>query len=175
MKMQKMFTTQLTGLFKRIIDKAEYPIEDGARLLAQAPAGQGTIYIKGFQEMEGIVYEALEGQEPLNRAKKLDSTEPLTMADRVLLLTRFSDDHEAIRLGEELVEKGIPFVAISGEKKEAEQSIVTLADVHLNTQLVKPLLPGDDGNRVGFPSLIAASYLFHLLKFTIDDMLEEYN
>ena len=33
--MLKMFTTQLTGLFKRIEEKEEYSFEDGARLLAQ--------------------------------------------------------------------------------------------------------------------------------------------
>ncbi|MFL6556676.1 MAG: DUF2529 family protein, partial [Bacillus sp. (in: firmicutes)] len=33
--MLKMFTTQLTGMFKRIEEKEEYSFEDGARLLAQ--------------------------------------------------------------------------------------------------------------------------------------------
>ena len=36
--MLKMFTTQLSGLFNRIFDKEELSIEDGARLLAQAPS-----------------------------------------------------------------------------------------------------------------------------------------
>jgi hypothetical protein len=31
----KMFTTQLTGLFKRIEEKEEFSFEDGARLLAR--------------------------------------------------------------------------------------------------------------------------------------------
>ncbi|MCJ8007901.1 DUF2529 domain-containing protein [Lederbergia wuyishanensis] len=172
--MQKMFTTQLAGLFKRIFEKEEYNIEDGARVLAQALAGEGAIFIKGFKEMEGVLSEAIEGVEPLKGATRLESTDSLTHADRVLLITRFANDEDAISLGEKLVEKNISFVAIAGENKSEGKSLADLADVFIQTSLVKPLLPTEDGNRVGFPSLMAALYIYFSLKFSIEDILEEY-
>ncbi|WP_307000375.1 DUF2529 domain-containing protein [Lederbergia panacisoli] len=169
-----MFTTQLAGLFKRIFDKEELNIEDGARLLAQAPVGEGSIYIKGFKEMEGVVLEALEGAEPLKSAFPFESAEKLTNADRVLLVTRFADDEGALLLSENLVEKNIPFVVIAGDNKPQGNSLANLADVFIQTCLVKPLLPTEDGSRVGFPSLMAALYIYFSLKFSIEDILEEY-
>lgn len=172
--MQKMFTTQLAGLFKRIFEKEEFNIEDGARLLAQAPVGEGAIFIKGFKEMEGVLAEAIDGAEPLKSALRLESVDTLTNADRVLLITRFADDIEAISLGENLIEKNIPFVAIAGENKSEGRSLADLADVFIPTYIVKPLLPTEDGSRVGFPSLMAALYIYFSLKFSIEDILEEY-
>ncbi|WP_062108425.1 DUF2529 domain-containing protein [Bacillus niameyensis] len=172
--MQKMFTTQLMGLFKRIMDHEEYSIEDGARLLAQAAAGEGTIFIKGFDEMDGVTFEALEGAEPLKIARRLESVASIESVDRVLILTRYSDHEEAIKLAEELAEKGIPFVAISGNRDSEGKRITDLADVHIHTHLLKPLLPGDDGNRVGFPSLMAGLYIYSLLKFALEEILEDY-
>ncbi|MBS4195872.1 DUF2529 domain-containing protein [Lederbergia citri] len=172
--MQKMFTTQLAGLFKRILEKEELNIEDGARVLAQAPVGEGNIFIKGFKEMEGAVIEALEGAEPLKGAVRLESVEKLSHADRVMLITRFADDVEAMEFGKNLVEKNIPFVVIAGENKSGGESLADIADVFIQTYVIKPLLPTEDGNRVGFPSLIAALYIYFSLKFTIEEILEEY-
>lgn len=67
--MLKMFSTQLTGLFNRIQDKEEFSIEDGARLLAQAAVGDGSIYICGLKEMAAVEAEATEGAEPWSLQK----------------------------------------------------------------------------------------------------------
>jgi hypothetical protein len=120
----KMFTTQLTGLFKRIEEKEEFSFEDGARLLAQ---GQN-IYIVGFKEMKGVEFEALEGAEPLKGA--LTNVDAAKRADRVLLFTRHSDDQEAVELAGILHEKGIPFVAVSTPVSE-DGKLEELADVHI--------------------------------------------
>ncbi|TMU84009.1 DUF2529 domain-containing protein [Bacillus sp. BHET2] len=172
--MIKMFTTQLTGLFKRIYDKQEFEIEDGARLLAQAAIGQGHIYIKGFGEMEAVTAEALFGAEPLPSAKQFDSSIELTDADRVLIVSRFSTDEEAVTLGRKLSDDGVPFVAVSG-LIEGEDSLPDVADVHLDTKVIKGMLPGDEiGERVSFPSSMAALYIYFALGFVIREMLEEY-
>ncbi|MFJ5759427.1 DUF2529 domain-containing protein [Neobacillus sp. NPDC093182] len=164
--MLKMFTTQLTGLFKRIEEKEEFSFEDGARLLAQ---GQ-SIYVVGFKEMKGVEFEALEGAEPLKGA--LTNVDAATSADRVLLFTRTSADQEAVELAEKLLEKEIPFVAISTSVSDGK--LEELADVHINLQLTKGLLPDDFGNRYGYPSSMAALYVYYGLKFTIDEILAEY-
>jgi hypothetical protein len=165
-KLMKMFTTQLTGLFKRIEDKGEFSFEDGARLLAQ---GQ-SIYLVGFREMKAVEFEALEGAEPLKGA--LINIEAATSADRVLLFTRNSDDQEAVELAGTLKEKDIPFVAVSTSVPDGK--LVELADVHIDLQLTKGLLPDDFGNRYGYPSSMAALYVYYGLKFTIDEILAEY-
>ncbi|CAM4169307.1 DUF2529 domain-containing protein [Lederbergia lenta] len=172
--MLKMFTTQLTGLFKRVFDKEQFQMEDGARLLAQAPVGDGYIYIKGFREMESVSYEALHGAEPLKHAMRLEADTSLSPADRVVIFTRFSTDDEAVKLGETLVEKGVPFVVVSGEKSDEVSRLAELSDVHINTHLLRPLLPTEDGSRIGFPSSMTALYIYFALKFTLEEILEEY-
>lgn len=162
----KIFTTQLTGLFKRIEEKAEFSFEDGARLLAQ---GQ-TIYLVGFREMKAVEFEALEGAEPLKGA--LTNVDAATSADRVLLFTRTSADGDALELAAKLLEKDIPFVAVSTSVSDGK--LEEMADVHINLQLAKGLLPDDFGNRYGYPSSMAALYVYYGLKFTIDEILAEY-
>ncbi|WP_421382127.1 DUF2529 domain-containing protein [Bacillus salacetis] len=173
--MIKMFTTQLSGLFGRIGDKEEFSIEDGARLLAQASVGEGHIYIKGFREMGSVTLEALYGQEPLESAKELHNVEDLTEADRVLLISRFSNDEDAVAMAKNLVDKGIAFTAISGVVKDDGESLADLADIHIDTKLIKGMLPGEElGERVGFPSSMAALYIYYLIKFSLEEMLDEY-
>ncbi|WP_064091957.1 DUF2529 domain-containing protein [Rossellomorea aquimaris] len=172
--MIKMFTTQLTGLFKRIYDKQEFQIEDASRLLAQAAIGQGNIYLQSYGEMEAVTAEALYGAEPLPSAKRYDSSVKLTEADRVFVVSRLSTDEEALLFGKKLKAEGVPFVAISG-LVEAEDSLEKIADLHLDTKVVKGLLPGDEiGERVCFPSSMAALYLYFAIGFVIREMLEEY-
>ncbi|WP_342433610.1 DUF2529 domain-containing protein [Neobacillus sp. FSL H8-0543] len=170
--MLKMFTTQLTGLFKRIEEKEEFSFEDGARLLAQAPVGDGSIYIFGTNEMKAIAHEALEGAEPFANAKLFTAIDELTIADRVLLFTRTSSDKKAIELAAQLQEKEVPFVAVS---TDTDGQLTGLADVHINLRLTKALLPDDSGNRYGYPSLMAALFVYYGLKFTIDEILAEYD
>jgi hypothetical protein len=175
--MLKMFTTQLTGVFQKIAGEEEYQIEDAARLLSQAPAGDGFIYIIGTAEMKGIAYEALEGAEPLRYTKIISDPQlgGLSSADRVLLLSRFSTDEEAVRLAFLLAEKGVPFVSVcSCLDEEDPGQLAALADVHINLHLTKGLLPDDEGNRYGFPSAMTSLFVYHALKFTIDEILAEY-
>jgi uncharacterized phosphosugar-binding protein len=167
----KMFTTQLTGLFKRIEEKEEFSFEDGARLLAQAPVGDGSIYIFGTNEMKAIAHEALEGAEPFASARIYSEINELTIADRVLLFSRTSSDQAAIDLALQLQENDVPFVAVS---TDTDGQLADLADVHINLRLTKALLPDDNGNRYGYPSLMAALFVYYGLKFTIDEILAEY-
>ncbi|MBT2657740.1 DUF2529 domain-containing protein [Bacillus sp. ISL-18] len=174
--MLKMFTTQLTGVFKKIAEKEEFSFEDGARLLAQAPAGDGSIYIYGTREMKAVALEAVEGAEPLQAAKVLTEAEidGLSDADRVLLFSRFSTDGPALELAHLLRDKMIPFVAASTVIEPADQDLSQLADVHIDLRLTKGLLPDEAGNRYGYPSAMATLFIYHGLKFTIDEILAEY-
>lgn len=176
--MLKMFTTQLTGIFKKMVEKEEYSLEDGARLLAQAAAGDGTIYIFGTHEMRAVEIEATEGAEPLRSVKILSKAhlDDLTDADRVLLFSRFSTDEAAAEVAAFLSEKGIPFVAVSSElDKDRLGPLSILADVHIDLALTKGLLPDEQGNRFGFPSSMAALFVYYGLKFTYEEIVAEYD
>jgi Domain of unknown function (DUF2529) len=172
--MIKMFTTQLSGLFKRISEKQEFEIEDAARLLAQAAVGQGSIYIKAYGEMEAVTAEALHGAERLPSVKKFDESVPLTEADRILVVTRLSTDEEAVGFAKGLADEGVPFVGISGLVGENE-GLAEIADLHLDTKVIKGMLPGEEiGERVCMPTSMAALYIYFALGFVIREMLEEY-
>jgi hypothetical protein len=166
--MLKMFTTQLTGLFKRIEEKEEYSFEDGARLLAQGP-----IYIFATKEMKAVEYEALEGAEPFQGVKIFAGVEELTDSDRVLMFTRYSNDTAALEVAAQLQEKGIPFVAGTSAVPEGRE-LLELADLAIDLRLTKGLLPDDLGNRYGYPSAMAALFVYFGLKFTIEEILAEY-
>ena len=167
--MLKMFTTQLTGLFKRLEEKEEYSFEDGARLLAQGP-----IYIFATKEMKAIEIEALEGAEPFKGVKIFKEIAELTESDRVLMFTRYSSDEAALEVAEQLREKGIPFVAVATVVPEDGGKLQELADLVIDLRLTKGLLPDDEGNRYGFPSSMAALFIYYGLKFTIEEILAEY-
>lgn len=173
--MLKMFSTQLTGLFNRLQDKEEFSIEDGARLLAQASAGQGKICFYGTREMQAIGLEAVYGEEPLQAAAILSDKDDLEAADRVLIVSRFADDAEALEIARHLQGKGIPFVAISTVRGESEgDTLDQMADVHIDLRITKGLLPDETGNRIGYPTSVAALFVYFGLKFTIEEILEEY-
>ena len=174
--MLKMFTTQLSGLFKRISEKEEIAFEDGARLLAQAPVGDGTIYIIGTKEMKAVENEAFEGAEPFVGAKSLNAgnVTHLSNADRVVIFSRTDRDEQAVALATQLREKEVPFVAVSSVIDSSDSRLAELADVHIDLWLIKGLLPDDFGGRFCYPSSMAALYVYFGLKFTIEEILAEY-
>lgn len=173
----KIFSTQLQGLFNRIIDQEEEMVEDGARLLAQAVLGEGQLYLHGFGEMEAVVIEATKGAESLPSSAKLiidGKMAQLTDRDRVLLITRYSTDQDALQLAEELAQRGVEIVAISALVKGEERSLDQLVDVHIDSKLVKALIPDDEGNRYGFPSIITALFAYYSLTYTLKEIIKEY-
>ncbi|RFU70850.1 DUF2529 family protein [Peribacillus saganii] len=177
--MLKMFSTQLTGLFKRISDKEEMAIEDGARLLAQAALGEGILYIHGVAEMEGVALEAILGAEPLvpNAHLLINDNEiaHTESSDRVILISRDANDHTALEIARKLYDVNTPFIAVSSHQSSEEPNLATMADVFIDLQLVKGLIPDEEGNRIGLPYLMAALFIFYGLKFTLTEILHEYN
>ena len=172
--MLKMFSTQLTGLFKSIMEKEEFNIEDAARLLTQAAVGDGTIYIHGFGEMEGVTNEALQGIEPMLKTKAYNSDITLTQEDRFLLFSRYSNDPEAVQLAQKLKMEGVPFAAVSTIVQSDTDSLQTLADVSIDLKVERGLIPKEDGKRTGYPTLFAALFAYFGIKFTMEEILQEY-
>jgi hypothetical protein len=173
--MLKMFSTQLTGLFKRIHEKEEFGFEDAARLIAQAAVSEGSIYIYGNKEMEAVCLEATVGAEPLRYAKNFPTdVSVIQEADRAMIFSRFSTDTDSLTIAKELQKLSIPFVAIATKLESDGEDLFDLADVSINLSLTKGLLPDETGNRFGFPSSMAALFAYYGLKFTYDEILAEY-
>ncbi|MFC0272443.1 DUF2529 domain-containing protein [Metabacillus herbersteinensis] len=175
--MMKIFTTQVTGHFNRILDQEELQIEDSARLLAQAVVGAGSIYIYGHRELHGVVVEATIGSERLDSAKPLFKENgdlvPLTSADRILLFSYTSIDEETITLAKKLQEKGIQTIGVSALMKNEENGLDSITDLHIDSKLRQPLIPDDDGSRYGYPALMVALYVYYALRFTVKEILSE--
>ncbi|MED1740570.1 DUF2529 domain-containing protein [Bacillus swezeyi] len=175
--MLKIFTTQLSGIFNRIQEGEALPIEDGARLLAQAVISDHSIYVYGKNELEGILKEALYSSEPFPSAKPLPQNEEdwpaFQTADKVLMFCSHPSDDSDLEIAKRLNEKGIGLVAVSPSGKE-DAPVATFADVHIDSKLKMPLLPGEDGTRFGFPSLMVSLYIYHALSFTLKEILQEY-
>jgi uncharacterized phosphosugar-binding protein len=174
----KIFATQMIGFLQKIAAEEELALEDGARLLAQAVIGDGRILLHGVGEMEAVVIEALYGPDPLPKAARLMENgrlrDDIDETDRVLLIARFSNDKDAISLAERLKEQGLEIAAISAVVKDEQPSLVDIVDVHIDSKLLKPIVPKEDGSRIGMPTVIAASFAYYCLLLTMDDILEEY-
>ncbi|WP_088104422.1 DUF2529 domain-containing protein [Halalkalibacter urbisdiaboli] len=175
--MIQIFTTQLSGVIKSIQDQQAESLEDAGRLLAQTMIADGTIYIYGEKEMAAVSAEALYGKEAFTNFKPLPADFPLDAIepqDRVLLVTRISTDSTCLSLAKKLYEHGIAFVAISSIHS-ADDPLVELADVHINLDADRSLVPQDDGSRIGYPASLAALYTYFCLHLTITDILCEYD
>ncbi|WP_019243234.1 MULTISPECIES: DUF2529 family protein [Bacillus] len=173
--MLKIFSTQLSGIFKTISED-EFSIEDAARLLAQAIIGDGSIYIHGFDEMKGIYSQASEGIEQIPNCKPLlnnGEIAPITDVDRALIISRFSHDVRAIELAGELQKSNVSFVALSTIQDEQLPGLHQLADVHIHLPLKRGLVPTETGERAGFPTLLIALYAFHGISLTLQELLDE--
>lgn len=172
----KIFTTQLIGRLKKIESEQNFAIEDAARLLAQAHVGEGKIYIYAEDEMSGVFSEIRNGQEPLDRIERLTESNfsEITDADRALIFSRDVSNEKALAIGKALEEKAIPFVAICSAAAKEENPFEDLAYVFVNLYMDKGLVPTETGGRTGYPSLIAALYVYHNIKILLDEMLEDY-
>ncbi|MGG3888473.1 DUF2529 domain-containing protein [Metabacillus fastidiosus] len=176
--MMKIFTTQLMSYLKRITEQEELAIEDGSRLLAQASIGDGTIYFYGYKELEGVTMEATKSSELIPNAKPLfdenGKMAEVEREDRVILFTHRSSDEEAIRIAKELAEKDLQIVGVSAKVKDLEQDLETITDVHIDSKLLRPLIPDDDGSRYGFPALITSLFVYYAINFTLKEIMSEY-
>ncbi|MEC2075991.1 DUF2529 family protein [Metabacillus fastidiosus] len=176
--MMKIFTTQLMSYLKRITEQEESAIEDGSRLLAQASIGDGTIYFYGYKELEGVTMEATKSSEFIPNAKPLfdenGKMAEVEREDRVILFTHRSSDEEAIQIAKKLAEKDLQIVGVSAKVKDLEQDLETITDVHIDSKLLRPLIPDDDGSRYGFPALITSLFVYYAINFTLKEIMSEY-
>ena len=173
--MSKILTTQLTGLLQRIEKTEEEMIGDAARILAQAGIGEGTVYFAAFGELEGITINALQGVSPFKQGARWTDEVELTSADRVIIFTRSAKDAEAIALAERLNNEFVPFAAVAAESESDDNELSQLAYAYISLKIRNGLLPHPEklGDRIVFPHLIAALYVYEAMKMEYDEMVED--
>lgn len=171
--MSKILTTQLTGLFQRIEKTEEEMISDTARVLAQAGIGEGTVYFASFGELEGITLNALYSADPFKKAARWTQEVQFSSADRVIIFTRSAKDEEALSLARKLNEAFIPFSAVASEVADLDNELSELAYTYVSLKIRNGLLPHPEklGERIVFPHLIAALYVYEAIKMEYDEMV----
>ncbi|MGP4081618.1 DUF2529 family protein [Pseudalkalibacillus sp. R45] len=170
--MLKIFTTQLSGVFKKIDEQEDDTLEDCSRLLAQTITGNGTIHIKGFGELEGIA-SAITGSSESLPACVPYGENVVEAGDCILAFANKARDIEMEKLVAQAESEGISVVSVAAVEKGDEP--IPNEEFHIDTKLLKPLVPGDDGERIGYPVFMLALYIYYALYFNTNEMLAEYD
>ncbi|SOB89927.1 uncharacterized protein DUF2529 [Ureibacillus xyleni] len=173
--MSKILSTQMSGLFQKIIQSEEEAIEETARLLAQASVGQGKVYFACFDELEAIETNALQGIEKFANLEKWSETTVVTDVDRVCIFTPSIENPKVLNLAQTLYEKFIPFAVVSSESQDEQNILSNLAYTYVSMKIRGGLLPHPTnlGERVIFPYLMAGLFIYEAIKLNYDEMLSD--
>lgn len=173
--MSKILTTQLTGLLQRIGQSEEEAIEETARLLVQAAIGQGTVYFATFGEMDAIAIQAEHGVQPFTKFARYNDSVTILPADRVIIFARQANDPQAIQLAQKLHADFIPFAAVASEVASDDNELSNLAYTYISLNMRGGILPHPTklGERIVFPHIMAALYIYEAIKMEFDEMLTD--
>lgn len=155
---------QLNQLFERLSQQQE-AIDSIAGVLAQAAIAEGTIFIAAFDEMKAVTAVALHSEEPLATAAEWSPASIVTDMDRVWIL---APGEEGDELAGRLSDAGIPFAFMAPESGSSE-----LADAFLPLDNQKGALLQDDDAAAIVPHAMAALYVYHAVKLSIDRLLAD--
>ena len=171
--MSKILTTQQTGLLQRIQQSEEESIEETAQLLAQAAIGQGMIYFATFGELEAVAINAELGAGSFSKFARYSVDVELLPADRVIIFTRDAANEQALKLAQTLHANFIPFAAVASEVAGVDNELSELAYTYISLKVRGGILPHPTkiGERIVFPHLIAALYIYEAIKMEFDEMM----
>ncbi|WP_261131108.1 DUF2529 domain-containing protein [Bacillus sp. Marseille-Q3570] len=170
--MLKIFTTQLSGVFKKIEEQEDEAIEDCSRLLAQTITGNGTIHIKGIGELEGIPSAIMDSNESIPACAPYGES-VVESGDCILAFANNTRNIELEKLITQAESEGISVVSVAAVEKGDEP--IPNEEFHIDTKLSMPLVPGEDGERIGYPVFMLALFVFYALYFNTNEMLTEYD
>ncbi|SFE61956.1 DUF2529 family protein [Alteribacillus iranensis] len=170
----KMFATQLQGMFQKIV-ALEEPLEDGARLLAQAPAGAGKLYVSATPELTGIAMSLAAHQEAPKDTMYWQPSSSPDSTDRVLL---FAGKKEAAELSQQiefLKKQEVPLVIVAPFSQEDIETDLDFTDIWIQTPGRDGIIPAEDGSRMGEPTALCSLFTGQLLYLYIKEMMEEFD
>lgn len=173
--MLKIFTTQLVGKLNAIGENEDIAIEDASRLIAQTIHNNGNIYVHGFKDCSAIhsichsENDRLPNTEVLYENNIIKAISPL---DCVIICTTKTSIQEAVLLLREIKEKPSAVILISSTEVE-DHSINELFDVHIQMNIDDPIVPMENGKKIGVPISIATLHVFYCLYLTTIEILLE--
>ncbi|MBD8013279.1 DUF2529 family protein [Planococcus wigleyi] len=160
----ELLTAQLTPLFEHLAKQQE-AIDSVAGVLAQAAVAGGTIFIAAFGEMKAVDSVAFHSKDPLASAAEWSPASIVTSSDRVWILAA---DKEGDELAGRLSDAGIPFAFMAPDSGNSE-----LADAFLPLDKQKGARLQDDALSMIVPHAMAALYVYHAVKSSIDQLLAD--
>ncbi|WP_102026406.1 DUF2529 family protein [Salirhabdus sp. Marseille-P4669] len=171
--MLQAFTTHVINHFHQIKNEEGQQIEDAARILCNTIIGDGHIYWYGTKEMQAFITEVVEGAEPIPKSKYYQDDVELSILDRLIIVTPFADNKEVIDVVKKAQDQGTDVIVMSAVKSETD-ALVELADFHIDTKLVEPLLEiGDE--KIGFPSVLMMFYVYYCLYVNVKEILDDFD
>ena len=170
--MLKSYTTQLQHVFATIRNEEE-AIADSARLLAQALAGNGNIYVCAGKPFASLAETIVHNQDTPGRIHFIPwhKKEQATATDRLLVLTDGSETEEETDQLQQLLESNIPLVFL-GPNHPRLSFVEGMEEPIAITTPASPIAPDSDGSRRGYPTEIAIIYAYQAMIFEILDMID---
>ncbi|MEB1809690.1 MAG: DUF2529 domain-containing protein [Bacillaceae bacterium] len=177
--MIQIFTTQLSGKMKSLKEKHEELIEDCSRMMAQSVVSGHSLYLFASGEMKSVIPQFIDGIDSFENVKVIESVEDLPLLedqDTTFIFSPSSHDEKALEIAHAITAKNKSFIAVLGETKEDQGEgggLHSLTDLTFQLQ-ASPMVPTDDGSRIGTPTALLALFVFHCLHLTTTDILAEY-
>ncbi|MFV8826299.1 DUF2529 family protein [Alkalihalobacterium sp. APHAB7] len=176
--MIQIFTTQLSGKMKAIKEKHEEVIEDCSRMIAQSVVSGHSIFLFAVGEMKSVIPQFIDGSDGFTNVNIIETSKDLPTIedqDTIFIFSPSSHNEAALEMAHALTAVNQAFIAIIGatDKDHADGGLHSLTDLTIQLQ-TSPMVPTDEGSRVGTPTALLALYVFHCLHLTTVDILTEY-
>lgn len=174
----KMYITQLRGVFEQISQENEEQLEEAGRRLAQSIASDGQIIIHGFGSISHIIREAVESPNALPKTITVKSSEAflkqsLNSNDTLLLVIPNEKSDEAIEFLKSLNNSDVQVVGILTKNGQIPGELNNYLDTSLFVPQSGPLIPFNDAEKIGTPDSLAELFLYHLIYFSVMEILDE--
>ncbi|MGO1989610.1 DUF2529 family protein [Mammaliicoccus vitulinus] len=172
--MLKIFNTQLNGIFSKIDAQLE-EIEIASQLLMQAANGEGSIFIKTFDEIDYFNDFMTKSNESLPHSKTLDHLDEvhtIDSTDRVLLVGSFFTA-ELNHWIQKLNDLDIDFVVIANKDKDHKSHENLMHYIDLSTP--RAIVPTADFSKIITPHIMALNYIYYIMFAEMYEMTQDLN
>lgn len=158
--MSKILNTQLNGIFNRLEDQA-LDIQMAAQCIIQAIGGEGTVYIKGYDDLkffESYIVNSTEKLKSSSIMTQNTSETSIDTTDRVLLFAPFYT--EAVKSDvETLIDMDADFVLITNKPKDTYFPDHLFHFINLNTS--RPIIYTEDYDKIIAPHSMSFNYIYY--------------
>lgn len=158
--MSKILNTQLNGIFNRLEDQS-LDIQMAAQCIIQAIGGEGTVYIKGYDDLkffESFIVNSSEKLESSTIMTQSISETSIDTTDRVLLFAPLYNKDVKSDV-EALIELDADFVLITNKPKETHFPDHLFHFINLNTS--RPIVYTEDYDKIIAPHSMSFNYIYY--------------